>query len=116
MLAQLFLCRLDIKFRNGPRVTAIGDQQCSVTKDIYHDIINIFPNPGSGLYKIDFPNSRKLPTGFKLYDSRGIKYPISHFLRTKDHILLDISKLNKGLYFISLNMGGKKVIRKLFYQ
>ena len=71
----------------------------------------IYPNPAYDLIHIFFPNGMGGLSieGFK--DINGKLLYLSSQIQSKT--ILDISKLNRGVYFIKVNVGDKFKIKKL---
>ncbi|HNS16346.1 MAG TPA: family 16 glycosylhydrolase [Bacteroidales bacterium] len=72
----------------------------------------IAPNPTSGILQIDLP-AGILADG-SLYNTVGER--IHHFESASDYVEIDMSVLNKGLYFITLQSKGKYLTQKIIVQ
>ncbi len=92
---------------------------CSVTNEDLNtfDNISIYPNPTNSLLTIDFKNNTTISTeSYSLMDitSKKIEAPASI---VDNKIILDLSYLKSGFYFIEVkNMGGEKTVRKIVLQ
>lgn len=62
--------------------------------------VKIYPNPANNSFTIETNKNLK---GWSLYDSRGIQQKRSPSLKSKNLGLVDISNLEKGVYFIRIN-------------
>ena len=62
--------------------------------------MKIYPNPANNSFTIETNKNLK---GWSLYDSRGIQQKRSPSLKSKNLGLVDISNLEKGVYFIRIN-------------
>jgi PKD repeat protein len=77
-----------------------------------HDF-HIFPNPGNGLFVVEFATTGNTPATIEVVDSFGKlirKYPVT---KSDKHITLDLKALSNGNYFIKLNDGIKTVTRQI---
>jgi len=76
----------------------------------------IFPNPSNGLYKVDIVNSRPITDDFniEIFGSLGV---IAEKFRTKETTFeIDISNLQKGIYFIKISTEKDSQIKKIILQ
>jgi hypothetical protein len=71
-----------------------------------------FPNPSSGGYKIE---SKLAVTLVEVIDLKG-KIHVSTPYNNATQILLDLSELNNGLYFIKVQTKGGSVVKRVVIQ
>ncbi len=92
---------------------------CSVTNGGFDtfDNISIYPNPTNSLLTIDFKNNTTISTeSYSLMDITGKKIEVP-FSIIDNKIILDLSYLKSGLYFIEAkNIDGEKTVRKIVLQ
>ncbi|MEZ4771847.1 MAG: S8 family serine peptidase [Bacteroidia bacterium] len=76
--------------------------------------VNIFPNPGTGQYFIDFDLKNRTNIALEVYDLLGKRIvSIDEKPILKDRISLDIRSFANGVYYLSFSLEGQTVVRKL---
>ncbi|MBC7863898.1 MAG: T9SS type A sorting domain-containing protein [Bacteroidia bacterium] len=76
--------------------------------------VNIFPNPGSGQFIIDF--APKMQNGkICLYDVFG-NFILSQNISNQQSILIDLSKQAKGIYFVEVILGDERSTKKIILE
>lgn len=76
------------------------------------DAVMVYPNPAVNVINIDFPESMS-------NNSTGL-YNVSGKLvlrfKSETNTKIDVSGLNRGLYFFSFELDGKNIVKKFFKQ
>jgi len=85
-------------------VSAIKNQDTQFELDIY-------PNPSTNKINILLPSSTTLPVEIKIYDVMGKK--VGAHTATKKSFSLEINLLEKGIYFIKVNVADYNITKKL---
>ena len=70
-------------------------------------LLNIYPNPSSGIFNLEYPNENSNDCLFMIYDEFG-KLLISNNL-TKENSIIDLSRQADGIYFIHVIQDGKVI-------
>jgi hypothetical protein len=70
----------------------------------------IFPNPNNGIFTIK--RSEKKSANIVIYDMLG-KVVYERFNETKNEIKLDLTSVNKGIYFISIIADNERIVERL---
>jgi hypothetical protein len=60
----------------------------------------ISPNPGNGMFHVDFESTTSLKYSYKIIDSKGIK--VADGLFSDQHNIIDCEFLRNGLYFLQV--------------
>ena len=82
----------------------------NVRENDYVDMVSIYPNPVKNIIHIDVKNGPKI-SDLILYNTQGqivMKYKAD---RVSDGF--DVEGLSQGLYFLSVNIDGKSVMKKI---
>jgi len=74
---------------------------------------SVYPNPANNLITVNYNGVS--PANISITDITG-KVVLQHLINSSRTEMLDISALNKGLYFITLNNGSEKNTRKLIIE
>ncbi len=90
-------------FFNTVTTTGINEELNSINQ------IDIYPNPTSGIVKIDYQNNKNMTV--KIFNSTGEEINLQ---QTGNEI--DFSNAPKGIYFIRINDGTKNYSKKIFIQ
>jgi len=77
----------------------------TVTRPL-QDEIEVFPNPTNGLVKIQ---SERTVESIEVFDMKGNK-KLQTFTNESQ---LDLSSLEKGIYFLKINTGGKPIVKRI---
>lgn len=78
---------------------------------------NLFPNPSNDKVTLTWSQENQEPAGISIYNSFGqtveeFQYGISD--PGNQRFFVDVSRLDKGTYFVKLNVGQKHDMKKLF--
>ncbi|RZJ31196.1 MAG: T9SS type A sorting domain-containing protein [Flavobacterium sp.] len=73
--------------------------------------ISMFPNPAHGQFAIHFADAQQ-QTFITMYDVQG-KLILSRTVQPQSDAIIDISKVQPGLYFVKAVSDGKSVVKKL---
>ena len=73
--------------------------QCTINVIDYQNGISVSPNPTSGTVKLHFDGNSIDPGNLQISDIAG-KYIYSHWTKTENDLVTDISHFNSGVYFI----------------
>jgi len=79
-----------------------------------HSNIRVYPNPASNSLVIDYKNVPQMPE-FSISDMTGRSLAVP-YRNQNNTFLLDVSGLQRGLYFITLTVGSKQVVTKVTIQ
>ncbi len=75
----------------------------SVNKNIINTVVNIYPNPSKGFITLNFKDFNGKLTDFEIYNTTGqLVYHKKQIIR-ENHINIDLTGFNKGIYFIKIN-------------
>jgi hypothetical protein len=80
--------------------------------------LSFYPNPGNGLFNLKFSLEKKADTEIVIHDGNGKKV-YSNILRdfTGDYEgIIDLSENPKGVYYLTLEQGKKRLTKKLVIQ
>jgi len=80
--------------------------------EIENSLFSIVPNPASD-YIIITSNSLKENTSIKLYSLQGQEIPLHQRAYQGGKLMVDISSIAKGVYFISVYLNGNEIIKKV---
>jgi hypothetical protein len=69
--------------------------------------IKLYPNPTNGLLNISVPNSSELPNSIEIHNSLGQTLSKKQVSSTND-LTFDVSNLNTGVYFITIQKDSEK--------
>ncbi|MEZ4775758.1 MAG: T9SS type A sorting domain-containing protein [Bacteroidia bacterium] len=77
--------------------------------NLYNQGLHIYPNPTSGIVTIELEKSAAFTVD--LFDMKG---KAIHRLSTRnDHLVMDVSELPAGLYILSVESEGRRMVKKL---
>jgi hypothetical protein len=71
---------------------------------------SVYPNPGKDIIQI---SSASNINSIKLFDSQGAEVKVFNNLSNCNKIVLNISDLSSGIYFLQSNMNGSISIQKI---
>ncbi len=79
------------------------------------DKLTLTPNPSRDFINIQYQNDSKSPLKIKIYDLKGqlITEEEKTVIDQQMNIQMDLSKLQKGVYFLHLEQGKKSEVRKI---
>jgi hypothetical protein len=102
---------------NGISYSIRLDWLLSIQNNILNNIIKIYPNPSTDIIHIEIPDMGNNSVNILVVNTLG-KIMFSHnAISTGSYnYLLNVSDLPKGIYFISLNIGNNKYLKKIIVQ
>ena len=77
------------------------------------DVIKIYPNPTSGELRIE--NGELRISSVEVYDVYGRKLQ-SKIVNLQSKIVIEISNLNSGIYFIKITSETNEIVKKIVKQ
>ena len=86
----------------------------NINKKIINGNIEIFPNPGNGLFTINLDQIIQDDLNIKVYNILG-EY-ILHYEKIEDQISFDLSDQENGIYFIQIKTGSLLITKKIAVQ
>lgn len=98
--SNIFIARLDADFQTS--VNYLKQQQ-----------VNFYPNPTSDKLTIEFNNDKSFDLGIKMFNIVG-DLVFSGFEKNIAHQkTIDISAMPNAIYFLELNLNGKRIMKKI---
>ena len=92
----------------------VSVQQCeNAIAEALAKRIKIHPNPASTQIHIESPYAISL---WKVLDSVGKEVASSKYLVSSKNLVLDVSSLDAGLYFLEIEVDGEKVVKQLMVE
>jgi hypothetical protein len=79
------------------------------------DDIDIHPNPSQGIFMLSFNNSHPPQSELSVYNMAGLEI-FRKMVNTSNHVQIDLSAYEDGLYLIKINSGKRQITRKLILQ
>ena len=78
----------------------------------------VFPNPGSGVFTIDFEAEEQLELEINIIDRQGrlVKTQLIETMPGKNIIPLNLYQLSAGMYLVQLRNGERQQVKKLIVQ
>jgi PKD repeat protein/subtilisin family serine protease len=77
-------------------------------------IINIYPNPSSGVFHVIIPRERRLFLEMGIYDMKGSRIDTNiDFKNSSENITLDLSSYPKGIYYLHIATENDLFVNKL---
>ena len=73
----------------------------------------IYPNPGTGIFVIQFAGTGNNNISLKVTDAFGRTIRSEQISRTKGQYILDLNDKEKGIYFVSIGNGDKQIMKKV---
>ncbi len=77
------------------------------------DDFRIYPNPGTGIFVIRFAQQDNREVTLTVTDAYGKTVEKNKLLKTSGQYILDLSDKGNGFYFVTLDNGEKKIMKKL---
>jgi len=77
------------------------------------DDFRIYPNPGTGIFIIRFAQQDNREVTLTVTDAYGKTVEKNKLLKTSGQYILDLSDKGNGFYFVTLDNGEKKIMKKL---
>lgn len=97
--------------------TSNGCTPVSVEEQHLSNTLSIFPSPSTGLFTVNVGNSNTKQIDVNVFDMLGRQMNQQHFDVIRDKELkLDLRSLASGVYFIQVNNGSEKVLRKVMIE
>lgn len=95
------------------RKDGVGFEEEPETAD--YSPLNIYPNPAHNILNVDFNSSSDGNLDFRVFDITGKMVMSGKYASQKgmNTFTLNLSELNKGMYFINVNDGTDNMTRKL---
>lgn len=92
--------------------TAIYSDDCSsLSRPTWpHSVMQVFPNPSTGILNIDLPEGRH-EVRIEVYDVRSEKILEKTIEASKGKMVVDISEQPSGIYFVRLDAGEPRMIK-----
>ena len=81
--------------------------------DIWKNTLKLYPNPSTAIFHIDRSNEKKMDVS--VYDITGKLIYKEKNILSKNYIL-DVSKVEKGIYFLKIKQGGSPLTKRLLIQ
>ena len=78
-------------------------------------ILNVFPNPGKGIYTISITDSDLL-TGISIVDVQGKQVSFETSTSNGVDTIIDLGQAENGVYFLQATLNGNQVITRLVKQ
>lgn len=94
---------LSINLSRGPLGTGVGVDEEQKAQ------FSVFPNPGNDYTILSFP--KPVSATLRMYDSEGENFKTTNF--TGSRIRLDLSDFTPGIYFIEIQDGKDKRVKKI---
>jgi hypothetical protein len=93
---------------NVENISGLGSAEFSSSKTPF----TIYPNPSNSYFEIEvLQTSNDLTEKARLLNLIGDEIRTINLMQNKTHV--DISELEKGIYFVELTYNGTKVIKKI---
>jgi len=77
-----------------------------------HDF-HIFPNPGSGKFIVEFATSENKTVTLEVVDASGKIMKQSNISKSGKQIMIDLTSMKNGLYFVRVKDGNKTVSKQV---
>lgn len=92
-----------------PAQIVVYQPESTGLEKLYNQGLHIYPNPASGIVTIELEKAADFTA--QLFDMKG-KAIQQHSTRN-DHLAMDVSELPAGLYILSVESDGKRMVKKL---
>lgn len=79
------------------------------------DSVKVFPNPSDGLFHVTISEEKFTDRTIEVYDVFGKAVETLQNKNSDSTVLINLSKHQKGVYFIKVIQGAKTSIHKIFY-
>lgn len=100
---------------NNDSIT-IGFKDCSAINELAGiNSINLYPNPGQGVFSLEFNTENNIEVNVKVYNSKGDLIQKEEALRIENSYLLrmDLSNQPSGIYFVTVYNNEGQWVEKL---
>ena len=89
-------------------------QVVGISEENFINEINLYPNPNDGNLYIDIKLNIENELNIDIYNVLGKKID-TFSLTNNEHYIINLTNLNKGMYFIVFNIGNKVYAKKIIY-
>jgi PKD repeat protein len=79
--------------------------------DNFDHLVNVYPNPNSGIFNVAIDESIQSPTSFKIYDVLGTL--IISITSTNPLSTIDLSSYSTGVYLLEINSDKLHLVKKI---
>jgi len=99
-------------------ISSVGDVLALDDKQNNLNEITLYPNPTTGKLTLSFTTQKSTNATWTLYNELGKKIKIDKqkLIAGNNQINLDLKKLKKGVYFVSLEIDGRLVTKQIVKQ
>jgi hypothetical protein len=103
---------------SGDAITLTIDDCSGIGENAYKLGINIFPNPGKGLFTLELNAEKQDVVNLFILDARGVKvYEENNLeLNGQTFVEIDLNGLSEGMYLLTIQGDGVSVAKKLMVQ
>src|SRR5690606_31139865 len=85
----------------------------SINEEKFENIINIYPNPGTGTFYLQNASVLKGKSQLKVYNSVGQKVTEEALENPSDSETIDLKSLPKGIYLLRISNQDRSIIRRV---
>lgn len=85
----------------------------SITSLLLENLIEIKPNPSTGIIHLEFENEQKKDIEIQIIDIYGSVLYIDNMPVNTQNKILDLSYLSTGIYFVELKSNERKIVKKI---
>lgn len=94
--------------------TMITVDGCATVADLMSsNLFKVYPNPGTGIYHIEFDNQSGEEVHIQLIDVNGRNFYSATSNDAEVHEIMDISHAANGLYILEVSTGSQKVVKQI---
>lgn len=98
--------------QNTQLVSVYVDICDGIEEHIYYGALSIYPNPGNGLFTVELPENIQANSGLVVRNIHGQEV-LSETITSSGRAELDMTRMNSGIYFLSILAGDKQFVNKL---
>ena len=110
-MEDIYLLKLDSLGNIDP-----ADTTFTSTAEYLSENILVYPNPGNGIFKVEFYNDNSFPAEIKLLNAVGQIVYKENIVKTGNYSrTINISEFSKGVYFLGITFNNHLVTRKILY-
>lgn len=77
------------------------------------DDFRIYPNPGTGIFVLEFAQADSKEVELLVTNALGKQIMVKKFSKEKNTFVLNLSDYERGIYFISIDNGREKIVKKI---
>jgi len=88
----------------------------NIDENMQNEMIEIFPNPGTGLFTINLNQEKPGDVALDVYNILGEHILESSSGKIKDHLIIDLTDQENGIYFIQIKNGSTLITKKIAIQ